>query len=130
MDLIKAYDTANHSLLIEILEQYGAPPKLSSAIQQIYQNLIVLTRIGTEKKETSQIIGVRQGDNLSPVLFRFLSSAFVESVESEWKATGLSTAKFPRAPNDSIERGKGQLIGHKLDRNSFLDGQITEFLQI
>ena len=107
MDLIKAYDTANHSLLIEILEQYGAPPKLSSAIQQMYQNLIVLTRIGTEKKETSQIIGVRKGDNLSPVLFRFLSSAFVESLESEWKAINLSTYEFSRATKYSIVGDKG-----------------------
>ncbi len=26
VDLVKAYDTANHDLLIDIFEQYGAPP--------------------------------------------------------------------------------------------------------
>ena len=28
VDLVKAFDTTNHELLVEILQQYGAPPKL------------------------------------------------------------------------------------------------------
>ena len=27
VDLVKAYDTANHKLLVKVLEKYGAPPK-------------------------------------------------------------------------------------------------------
>ncbi len=33
VDLVKAYDTANHELLPCILERYGAPPKFVTAIQ-------------------------------------------------------------------------------------------------
>ena len=29
VNLVKAYDTANHKLLLRILERYGAPPNLS-----------------------------------------------------------------------------------------------------
>jgi hypothetical protein len=36
IDLVKAYDTANHDLLLRILERYGAPPKFVAAIQTIY----------------------------------------------------------------------------------------------
>ena len=32
-DLVKAYDTANHDLLLSILERYRAPPKFISAIK-------------------------------------------------------------------------------------------------
>jgi hypothetical protein len=33
VDLVKAYDTANHDLLLKILEKYGAPPKFVTAIK-------------------------------------------------------------------------------------------------
>ena len=68
---MKAYDTTNHELMIEILKQYGAPAKLCSAIELMYQNLKVIIKVGSEKAEISQTIEVRQGDNLSPVLFLF-----------------------------------------------------------
>ena len=33
VDLVKAYDTANHNLLLKVLEKYGAPPKFVAAIK-------------------------------------------------------------------------------------------------
>jgi len=36
VDLVKAYDMANHDLLLVILERYGAPPQFVVAIDQIY----------------------------------------------------------------------------------------------
>ena len=69
IDLVKAYDTANHKLLIELLEKFGAPPKLVSAIQRMYTNLKVVLKIGKEVSHIDQTIGVRQGDPMSPVLF-------------------------------------------------------------
>jgi hypothetical protein len=35
VDLVKAYDTANHDLLIKILERYGAPPKFVTAVKRM-----------------------------------------------------------------------------------------------
>jgi hypothetical protein len=48
VDLIKAYDTANHDLLLRILKKYGAPPKFVASICTMYTNLVVVLKI--EKK--------------------------------------------------------------------------------
>jgi hypothetical protein len=42
VDLVKAYDTANHDLLLKVLEKYSAPPKFVAAIKKIYTNLTVV----------------------------------------------------------------------------------------
>ncbi len=85
VDLVKAYDTANHALLLDILEQYGAPPRFLSAIKRTYQDLVVVLKIEKEVVELPQMVGVRQGDNMAPVLFLFLMSAFAETLKAEWK---------------------------------------------
>ena len=36
-DLVKAFDTSNHKLMVEILNKYGCPPKLCSTIIRIYR---------------------------------------------------------------------------------------------
>ena len=83
IDLVKAYDTANHKLLIKILEKYGAPPKLRSVIERMYTNLKVVFKIGKNKIEILQSVGVRQGDNMAPVLFLFLMAAMAELLEKK-----------------------------------------------
>jgi hypothetical protein len=45
VDLVKAYDTANHALLLRIIECYGAPPKFVAAIQTIYTDNICVLKI-------------------------------------------------------------------------------------
>jgi hypothetical protein len=39
-------------------------------------------KIGKEKAEIDQEVGVRQGDNVSLVIFLFLMSAFAETLET------------------------------------------------
>ena len=88
-DLAKAFDTTDHALIINILKKYGAPPKLTSSIETLYSNLHVTLKIGKESTDIDQTVGVRQGDNLSPVIFLFVMTAFAETLEHKWTLAGL-----------------------------------------
>ncbi len=57
-DLVKAYDMANHDLLLNILERYGAPPRTVAAIDRIYQDLVVVLKIKKEVVKLPQSVGV------------------------------------------------------------------------
>ena len=37
-DLVKAFDTSNQKLMVEILDKYGCPTKLWSAIRRMYMD--------------------------------------------------------------------------------------------
>ena len=117
-------------MLIEILRQYGAPPKLCNAIESMYRNLSVIIKVGSEKREIAQTVGVRQGDNLSPVLFLFMMSAFAEALENKWKELGAPQAEFVRLEQDSPNDPAGQILGHKLNRSGCKEGLTFSILQI
>ena len=112
VDLVKAFDTADHELLIEILKKYGAPPNLRKVIERMYTDLIVVLKIGKSAKEILQEVGVRQGDNMAPVLFLFLMNAFAESLEKIWKLKGLERVTVVRASEEDFENGIGIVRGH------------------
>ena len=78
VDLVKAFDTVNHDMMLKILERYGAPPKLRSAISRMYQDLKMVLKIGKIEEKMSQKVGVRKGDCMAPILFLFLVMAFAE----------------------------------------------------
>jgi hypothetical protein len=105
VDLVKAYDTANHDLLIKILKKYGAPPKFVAAVQTIYTNLKVVLKIEKEVCEILQSVGVQQGDNMAPVLFLYLMSAAAETLELEWKKAGIKVLTVAHSPDEEINSG-------------------------
>ena len=88
VDLVKAFDTADHELLIKILARYGAPPNLCDVIKRMYTDLTVVLKIGKSVEEILQEVGVRQGDNMAPVLFLFLMNAFADTLEAVWESKG------------------------------------------
>lgn len=117
VDLVKAFDIANHELLINLLKRYGAPDKFASVIKRLYTNLKLVLKIGKEEASILQTIGVRQGDNMSPVLFLFFMTAFAKKLEEEWDKEGIAKAIFQQTPFDKFK--KGQLIGHKISESEY-----------
>jgi hypothetical protein len=85
VNLVKEYDTANHTLLIDILHKYGAPPKLVPAIKTIYRYKICVLKIENKHSEIPQTVGVRQGNIMALVLFLILMTAFAETLGFMWK---------------------------------------------
>ena len=81
VDLVKEFDTVDHTQMLHILKKYGAPPKLRSSIARMYQDLKVVLKIGKTNETMSQTVGVRKGDCMAPVLFLFMVMAFAETLE-------------------------------------------------
>jgi hypothetical protein len=105
VDLVKAYNTANHDLCLCIIEKYGAPPKLVASIHTMYTNLVVVLKIEKEIQKILQSIGVRQGNNMAPVLFLFLMSAAAKTLEVEWHKYGIAVLKVVQSSDDELESG-------------------------
>ncbi len=105
VDLVKAYDTVNHDLLLKVLGKYGAPPKFVAAIKTMYTDLKVVLKIDKEIAEIMQSVGVRQGDNMAPVLFLFLMSAAAETLEPAWRQAGIEVLTVAHTPDDEIDNG-------------------------
>ena len=109
---MKAYDTANHALVFDILKCYDAPPRFVNAAKRIYQDLVVVLKIEKETVELPQSVGVRQGDNMAPVLFLFLMSAFAETLKIEWKAAGIDVCTVRSIVRRKLALGEGKIRGH------------------
>jgi hypothetical protein len=49
-----------------------------------------------------QSVGVRQGDNMVPVLFLFLMSAAAETLKIEWEQAGIKVLTVAHSPNEDL----------------------------
>ena len=76
VDLVKVFDTVDHTLILKILKEYGALTNLCSSIARMYQDLKVVLKIGKIEETISQTVGVRQGECMAPVLFLFVVVSF------------------------------------------------------
>jgi hypothetical protein len=85
IDLIKAFDTANHDLLFAILKKYGAPRALIDVIQHLHDKNFQLKLVFDRKNQAiiDYTVGVQQGDNMAGLLFLFLLQAMDESFKKQ-----------------------------------------------
>ena len=85
VDLVKAYDSVNRELLWEILEIYGIPIELIKIIKKLHNNVYYIINVGKEKQKIIGTVGVKQGDNLGPILFIILVQAVSQTLDTHWK---------------------------------------------
>jgi hypothetical protein len=105
VDLVKAYDMANHDLILKVLEKYGAPPKFVAVVKTMYTDLKVVLKIDKEIHDIIQSIGICQGDSMAPVLFLFLMSAAAETLESAWKKANIEVLTVAHSPDNALDAG-------------------------
>ena len=105
VDLVKDFDTVDHKFLMKVLESYGAPLNLKSAIARMYTDIKIVLKLGKVKAEMNQTVGVRQGDCMAPVLFLLMMMDFVETLEKEWRHKGLHMMTFHQRTHSPQDKG-------------------------
>ena len=88
-DLVKAFDTFNHKLMVEILKKYGCPPKLCSSIRRMYTDNKVRLIIRKIDISIPFEVVVKQGGIVATLIFLFIMMAFAETIEKEWVRNDL-----------------------------------------
>jgi len=84
VDLVKAYDTVNRELLWQILARFGIPPRMITILQKLYTKVTYHMNVGGKKTSFESTCGVKQGDNLGPILFIFMIQAVSTTLDKKW----------------------------------------------
>ena len=63
IDLVKAFDTINHQMIISILTRMGVFPKIIKFIKSMNSEFKMEMKIGNLNKFIYYITGSKQGDN-------------------------------------------------------------------
>ena len=82
VDLKKAFDTVDRSLLFSILERFGCPPVFLGLLRALHTGNTAVVRVGGSHSDSFGVtMGVKQGCVLAPVLFNvFLLTVTLLSV--------------------------------------------------
>ena len=81
-DLVKAFESIDHKLLFVLLEKYGIPNRPLRSIKNLYKNFKIKLKIGKYKSLIDYTAGVKQGDNLTPIIFIIVIHFLSELLEN------------------------------------------------
>ena len=102
----KAFDSIHHATMFKVLQSYGIPPHILSAIKLCYQNL--KAKVISSDGDTAYfkiLAGVMQGDTLAPFLFVIvLDYALGQAIQGREEELGftLHRRRSRRVPAVSI----------------------------
>jgi hypothetical protein len=108
VDLVKAYDTVNREMLWKILKILGVPDNLIEVLKKLYTDVTINLRVGEKLEQFLSTSGVKQGDNLAPVLFIFVIHAVSNSLDKKWE---FETPDLRWYPDTQAGKPRGQLRG-------------------
>ncbi len=96
LDLRKAYDVIDRSLLWSSLLNLGLPPSFVTVLKSLYKNTITRVQYGNITSDTIHVeSGVRQGCPLSPTLFNLFIAGLVRELEGSGRGVTLGEVIIP-----------------------------------
>ena len=84
LDLVKAFDTVPRKSLLRVLKKFGVPVKMVTMVKNMYTGCIVKVDVGENEFSISATAGVKQGDNLAPVLFLIYIQAVLQTLDDKF----------------------------------------------
>lgn len=109
VDLVKAFDSVNRTMLWKILAKYGVPETLITVIRKMYTGLSIECDVNGILFSFPSTSGVKQGDNLAPVLFLFAIQAALDSMSACWPFRQPEFEWCPKVAEDSNDTPDGTL---------------------
>jgi len=95
IDLVKAFDSFNHEILYAILVKFGIPKDLMKTIQKMYSDCTIHLQVGKEERESEYGTGVKQGDNMAPILSLFIMQAAYKMLQKRLTCEPFNFRHFP-----------------------------------
>lgn len=127
VDIVKAFDSVNREMLWQILKKYGIPPIAIKCIEKMYTNIQIHLNIGTAQTSFKSTSGVKQGDNLAPVLFLFVIQAAIDTMHKHWPTTLPPLQWFPTSKSFLNKRSQNK-NSHTLDHKDTFYADDSAFI--
>ena len=93
IDLTKAYDSVDRTLLWDVLARFSVPPRILAVIRQFHDGMQACARLDdgecSDKFDVRQ--GLRQGCVLAPLLFNMLFTAVLRVAEKRFVSAAAIT---------------------------------------
>ena len=81
IDLVKAFDSVNREMMLQILRKFGIPVAMIAVIAKLYNDIKIQFTIGSSQATFQSTSGVKQGNNLAPILFLIVVQAAIQQLE-------------------------------------------------
>jgi hypothetical protein len=93
-------------MLWKILTTLGVPESLIEVLKKLYTDVTINLRVGEKLAQFLSTSGVKEGDNLAPVLFIFVIHAISNSLDKKWEFTTPDFRWYPDTQIGSKPRGQ------------------------
>ena len=96
IDFRRAFDTVRHEELFYKLRKNGISDRFYTVIKDMYENINLSVKVNPNNLSTDfqSFVGVRQGDNLSPNLFKIFINDLPEIFDNRCKPVILNTTRL------------------------------------